>query len=84
MYEYRVKRGDTLSSISRAVYRDAGQAPMIAKFNHLPDANLILIGQKLRLPPTNARTGAPTLGVIGEHKEVWGFTPLQRWFPHHH
>jgi nucleoid-associated protein YgaU len=42
--EYRVKQGDTLNSISRAVYRDASHALVIAKFNQLPHANLILIG----------------------------------------
>ena len=47
---YRVKRGDTLSKIALAEYHDAGVWPDVAKANHIPNGNVILIGMHLKLP----------------------------------
>ena len=47
---YTVQKGDTLASISIAVYGDASQVQAICKMNGLEDGNLIYIGQKLLLP----------------------------------
>ena len=49
---YVVQAGDTLSSIAAANYGDASRWPTIHVANqHLvPDANLIFVGQQLRIP----------------------------------
>lgn len=47
---YVVKKGDTLDTISKKVYGNAGHVEAICKMNGLSDGNLIFIGQKLLLP----------------------------------
>jgi nucleoid-associated protein YgaU len=49
---YTVRPGDTLSGIAAAQYGDASRWPMIHTANqHLvPNANLIFVGQQLRIP----------------------------------
>ena len=49
---YTVRPGDTLSGIAAAQYGDASRWPMIHTANqHLvPNANLIFVGQHLRIP----------------------------------
>lgn len=47
---YRVKAGDTLSSIAAAKLGKASRWPEIAKLNGLRDPNKLTVGQRLRLP----------------------------------
>ena len=47
---YTVQKGDTLDSISRAVYGDSSEVDAICRMNGLSDGNLIYVGQKLLLP----------------------------------
>lgn len=49
-HQYRVKRGDTLWHIAQHQYGDPTLWPEIAKANHIPDGNLILIGMHLKIP----------------------------------
>jgi nucleoid-associated protein YgaU len=50
---YTVKKGDTLSAIARAYYKDANKYPRIFEANRpmLGDPNKIYPGQVLRIPP---------------------------------
>lgn len=48
---YRIKTGDTLSSIANAAYGDANAWPIIAKANHLRNPDLIYVGAQLVIPP---------------------------------
>lgn len=48
---YRIKAGDTLSSIARSVYGDASAWPAIAAANRLPNPDLIYVGAQLVIPP---------------------------------
>lgn len=50
--DYTVRQGDTLIGISRTFLIQPTEWPQIARLNRLPDANLILPGQTLRLPLT--------------------------------
>jgi hypothetical protein len=47
---YVVRRGDTLSSIAKAVYRNAGAWREIARTNQIQDPRLLEPGRALRLP----------------------------------
>lgn len=69
--EYRVKRGDTLNSTSRAVYGDALRVRAIAKFNRLPFPYLILISQKLRLHAS--QSDHPTGKPVAIRAALFGF-----------
>lgn len=53
---YTVKPGDTLSSISR---RTGVSANYLAQVNHIRNANLITVGQVLKLPPVSRRDRSP-------------------------
>jgi nucleoid-associated protein YgaU len=50
---YTVKKGDTLSAIAKAYYKDPGKYPRIFEANRpmLGDPNKIYPGQVLRIPP---------------------------------
>lgn len=50
---YTVVSGDTLGKIAKAQYGNAGKYPVIFEANKpmLKDANLIYVGQVLRIPP---------------------------------
>lgn len=45
-----VKRGDTLSKISRKYLEDPSQWPALLKYNHVSNPNLIQPGMKLKVP----------------------------------
>jgi LysM repeat protein len=47
---YTVKKGDTLSAICRKFYGDATLYPKFAKANGIKNANLIYVGQVLKIP----------------------------------
>lgn len=47
---YTVKKGDTLSKISKLHFGNANRYMEIAKLNDIPNPDLIKIGQKLKLP----------------------------------
>ena len=47
---YPVKSGDTLSAISKTVYGDANQYMKLAKAIHLPDTDIIILGQQITIP----------------------------------
>lgn len=47
---YIVKKGDTLASISMQMYQTAEKADLIRQANDIEDIDLILIGQRLRIP----------------------------------
>ena len=49
---YKVKAGDTLSTISQAILGDKLRYKEIEYRNNLPNPNLIQIGQKLVIPKT--------------------------------
>jgi nucleoid-associated protein YgaU len=48
---YVVKRGDTLSSIAGALYRDPAQWRVIAAHNDILDPRALVSGTTLRIPP---------------------------------
>jgi len=50
---YRIRWGDTLWDISEAFYRDPWQYPRIAQYNGIRNANLIISGRTIRIPPKN-------------------------------
>ena len=50
---YTIRWGDTLWDISEAFYRDPWQYPRIARFNGIPNPNLIISGRTVRIPPRN-------------------------------
>ncbi|MCL2196441.1 MAG: Hsp70 family protein [Treponema sp.] len=50
---YRIRWGDTLWDIAEAFYRDPWQYPRIARFNNIRNANLIISGRTIRIPPKN-------------------------------
>lgn len=58
-HRYKVKKGDTLWHIAGHHYGDPTLWPAIAKANHIPDGNLILIGMHLNIPPHPHRHHAP-------------------------
>ena len=47
---YVVKKGDSLVSISRKFYNTSNKVKEICTLNKIEDENMILEGQKLRLP----------------------------------
>ncbi|PKM71519.1 MAG: peptidoglycan-binding protein [Firmicutes bacterium HGW-Firmicutes-16] len=47
---YTVKSGDTLSAIARKFYGDASLYPKLAKYNGIKNANIISIGQVIKIP----------------------------------
>src|ERR1700678_4399381 len=53
--EYKVVRGDCLWNIADDQYGNPTVWPDIAKLNHLPDPDLILIGMTLKLGPVHDR-----------------------------
>jgi D-alanyl-D-alanine carboxypeptidase-like protein/LysM domain-containing protein len=50
MLTYRVKKGDTLGKIARKFYGDSARFPLIVAANHIPDPDLLSIGQVLIVP----------------------------------
>lgn len=56
---YTIASRDTLSKIARQHYGDAKFAGVIADFNGLPDANQIMVGQRLWLPSARDLKTAP-------------------------
>jgi LysM repeat protein len=50
---YRIRQGDTLWDISEAFYRDPWLYPRIARFNNIPNPDLIIAGTTIRVPPRN-------------------------------
>ena len=51
---YTVKAGDTLSAICRQYYGDATLCYKLASYNGIKNANLIWVGQNIRIPPASA------------------------------
>lgn len=49
---YKVKRGDTLSSICRKFYGDSYLYVKLASFNAIKNPNIITVGQAITLPKT--------------------------------
>jgi LysM repeat protein len=50
---YTIRSGDTLWDISEAFYRDPWLYPRIAQHNNIRNANLIISGRTIRIPPRN-------------------------------
>jgi LysM repeat protein len=48
---YKIRWGDTLWDISEAFYRNPWQYPRIARFNNISNADLIISGKTIRIPP---------------------------------
>jgi hypothetical protein len=48
---YRIRWGDTLWDISEAFYRNPWLYPRIARFNNIPNPDLIISGTTIRVPP---------------------------------
>ncbi len=48
--QYTVKKGDTLSGISKKYYDNAGRYTAIAEQNNIADPNLIFQGRTLVIP----------------------------------
>lgn len=51
---YIVKEGDTLGEIAKKFYGKESKYKEVAIFNNIPNPNLLLIGQKIRLPMKGA------------------------------
>lgn len=62
---HKVQSGETLAQIAKRHYGDATLYKKLATYNHLSNPNLIMIGQKIQIPPTEslktstARSGGP-------------------------
>ena len=52
-FPYRIRYGDTLWAIAEAFYRDPLLYPHIARFNNIPNPNLIISGALIYVPPRN-------------------------------
>ncbi|MCL2381743.1 MAG: Hsp70 family protein [Treponema sp.] len=50
---YQIRFGDTLWDIAEAFYRDPFLYPRIARFNNIPNPNLIISGRIIYVPPRN-------------------------------
>jgi len=59
---YKVEQGDTLWDIAKEQYGDPNVWPEIKRANRLAKGNLILVGQKLKLPVIN-RPGSSGAGL---------------------
>lgn len=51
---YEVKKGDSLWKIALAKLGDGNQWTEIAQINNLKNANMLLVGQSLKMPPVKA------------------------------
>ena len=71
--EYIVKSGDTMSSIASDWFGDANKWSLIARENPNIDPARLSVGQKLRLPPKDARP-APVASAVHEQKPQSGET----------
>ena len=58
--------GDTLTAIALQYYGDAGVAQQLATYNHLSDADQLVVGQVLDLPDTLPATMAADRVNIGD------------------
>jgi hypothetical protein len=65
---YKVKRGDSLWSISTYVYGDPKYWPEIAEANHLAKADLILVGQLLKIADLSSHAKSPTHVATGHNR----------------
>jgi len=54
MQTYTVVKGDTLSAICRRFYGDSTLYGKLARYNNIPNPNLIYVGQQIRLPDRSA------------------------------
>lgn len=61
--DYIVQAGDTMSSIAESWFGDPNKWSLIARENPLVDPNRLAIGDKLRLPPKDAKP-APVEKVV--------------------
>ena len=50
---YLIRWGDTLWDISEAFYRNPWLYPQIARYNNIPNPDLIIAGSNVRIPPKN-------------------------------
>ena len=50
---YTIRWGDTLWDIAEAFYRNPWLYPRIARFNNIPNPDLIISGTTIRVPPRN-------------------------------
>lgn len=48
--KYKVVAGDTLSELAEKFYGDSSLYTLIAAANHIPDPDIIKVGQILRIP----------------------------------
>ena len=60
---YVIKDGDTMSSIAQSWFGDAKKWDLIAKANPLVDPTKMQVGQKLNLPPKDAKRAQPKLAA---------------------
>ena len=51
---YTVKKGDTLSAICRKQYNESGLYKKLAEYNKIKNPNIIIVGQKIKIPPRSA------------------------------
>jgi tetratricopeptide (TPR) repeat protein len=51
---HTVKKGETISIISKKYYNDTKHFQTIARFNNLPDATTIQVGKELKIPEIDA------------------------------
>jgi nucleoid-associated protein YgaU len=69
---YRVRAGDTLTSIAAAHYGDASKWRLIVRANPQIDPRQIKVGQELTLPPVDAKAenqaGEPKDEVLATHQ----------------
>lgn len=47
---HTIKAGESLSKLAKMYYGDYHKFPIIAKYNNLPDATTVLVGQKIKVP----------------------------------
>ena len=70
MGEYIVQPKDTLASIAAKKLSDRSRWREIARLNDLEGTTRLLIGQRLRLPASAARSGAPTAAPQGSAPSI--------------
>lgn len=71
---YTVVKGDTLGGICKKSYGDASLAAALAAYNGIKNANLIYVGQVLKIPPRDqlSKTSVTGSGKVGGQTEQTG------------
>jgi tetratricopeptide (TPR) repeat protein len=82
---HKLQAGESLSKLAMNYYGDPSQFPIIAKFNQIPDAHLVSVGQELKIPvlagPVKEIPGRKSPAVKEAEKEIppgyWDWSSIE-------